>query len=264
MKTPKLFLFDLDGTLTIEHRIIPGKTQETLQKMMEAGYLVSTATGNTFAQFKQKFGQQWTPNAPMILECGSRITTTEGNDLLQKPFTTEVITGLKDFLKHKHIHFACYFPLTGGTYDVYSHDEEYVRGRYGAVMGQITSHIDEFFHLMQEKGATRFVIKKHSHHDFDFPEDFPALVARNEGVFEITMPGVHKGSMVAELAKHLDIAMSEIVIAGNGYNDIDFFKYAEVPIKIKVGDECPELSEWATEEVPNAIELAYWLEKEYL
>lgn len=264
MKTPKLFLFDLDGTLTIEHRIIPSKTQETLQKMMEAGYLVSAATGNTFAQFKQKFGQQWTPNAPMILECGSRITTVEGNDITQKPFTPEVIDQLREFLRHKQVHFSCFYPLAGGTYDVYSHDEDYVRGRYGAVMGYITPHVDEFFDLMREKGATRFVIKKDSHHDFDFPQDFPALVARNEGVFEITMPGVHKGVMVEELAKHLNISMDEIVIAGNGYNDIDFFKYADVPTKIKVGDECPELSEWATVEVPNAIELAYWLEKQYL
>jgi hydroxymethylpyrimidine pyrophosphatase-like HAD family hydrolase len=175
-----------------------------------------------------------------------------------------VILALKKFLRHKHVHFACYYPLAGGTYDVYSHDEDYVRGRYGAIMGYVTSHFDEFFDRMLKKGATRFVIKKHSHHDFEFPQNFPACVAPNEGVFEITMPDVHKGAMVSNLADYLGINMDEIGIAGNGYNDIDFFKYADVPLKIQVGDECPELATWATDYVVDAVELACFLEDRYL
>ena len=252
----KLYVFDLDGTLTLQGKNIPHSLQNTIRALQRQGDLCTMATGNAFVQIVRNFKGQFIPNAPMILENGGRIEDIYESSIQEYPLEQYLIDMIPALVAENAISFFGFYGGIKEDYLMYS-PHELTSESMVRIIGQQTRSVEQLCDWITEYRPVRFVFGIDSG-VLNIPEGFEGTLAPNVGTYEITAPDVDKGSSLAVLVDHLGLSWTDVSVFGNGYNDVSLFKTPAVT-KVYVGDECPELEELATHQVEDALALEVFL-----
>ncbi len=256
MENIKLLIFDLDGTLTLEKRVIPKKLQNTLRQLQRDGYLVTTATGNAFVQFMWKYAAQFLPNAPMVLENGARIGDIYESYQQSVPLGNDILAAIPEIITRNETDFIGFYPGTEEDYVFYTPSLP-LNPSLDPITQTTVTDIDQYQELSHTWNPSRMVIGVHNE-TLWLPEGFTGTVASNMGSHEITPANTDKGWGVRTLLESLGLTFDQVAVFGNGYNDIALFQ-TDAVMKVYVGEECPELEQYATHRVSDAVDLEKFL-----
>ncbi len=255
---PQLYVFDLDGTITNQSKIIPPILQNTLRALQRGGALCTMATGNAFVQIVRNFQGQFIPNAPMILENGGRIVDVYESSYQEFPIDQHTQSIIPTIIADNTVDFLGFYGSIKEDYMMYS-PYELTSNSLVRILGQQTRSVEQFMEWVAEYSPVRIVFSLDSE-PIVLPNHFSATLAPNVGTYEITAPNINKGSSLQWLVEMLDIPWERVAVFGNGYNDISLFK-TQASTKVYVGNECPELEQLATHRVINAYEVELFLRK---
>lgn len=256
----KLFIFDIDGTLTSSGREIPFNLQNILRSMQRSGKLCTVATGNAYIQFLLKYGAQFVPNTDMILENGARI----GNIYEEYSYEDELDKGILDsidyIIENNNILYIGYYRGLAQKYTFYTKDKELHKNLL-YMTDEIIFDKLEFIQKIYTLKPARIVFGlKPDQTKAILSDRFIGNCIPNMNTNEVTNLSTTKGSAVNLLSEKLNINLDEIAVIGNGYNDISLFEL-DVHTKIYVGKECQNLERLATDKVKDAEELGEFLIK---
>ena len=254
-------IFDLDGTLSVEKRIIPWPVQETIRNMQRHGILCTVDTGNAFIQYIRKFGGQFTPNAPLILENGSRICDMWESYLVSPALEPEIIDAIPWIIEHNEVNLIGFYPGLYDNYLFYSEVGYIPEALYHTTFARYVTYADLLRH-MHDFSPSRLVLSITNDY-LQLPEGFVGSVFSNLGVYEITPQGVDKQWGVKKWSELMNIPLENIAVFGNGHNDIPLLS-SPVGMKVYVGNECEPLADLATHRVDSAYDLEDFLAQEIL
>ncbi|GEM_PF-5486166 len=242
-KKPKLWFFDIDGTLNKTSFSILKNSQNTL---------FSFVTGRGFIRSKEFANRGFPLGTYMILECGGRITDLKGNDLVNFPFSKksakEAFRIAKEEFLQNNLEYIGFFGLTGHKYFIFCPDKiigERLKDKYPTLIRKLSDSLEELYEIFLKSGCVKFTIKLYSG---SLPIQQNINCAKNDSEFSITEKNINKASGILQMSKILKIPLSQIGIAGNDFNDIPMFKLP-LPVKIAVGNKCEEINRLATHQV---------------
>jgi len=256
----KLFIFDIDGTLTISGREIPFNLQNTLRSMQRSGKLCTVATGNAYIQFLLKYGAQFVPNTDMILENGARIGNIYEEYFYQDELDEGILSSVNEIIMNNNLLYIGYYRGLAQKYTFYTEDENLYQNLL-YMTDEIIFDKLEFIQKIYTLKPARIVFGlKPDQTKAILPNGFIGNCIPNMNTNEVTNLSTTKGSSVNLLSEKLNIKLAEIAVIGNGYNDIPLFEL-NVGAKIYVGNECQDLEKYATDKVKDAEELGKFLMK---
>lgn len=249
MQKPKLWFFDIDGTLDEKSFSILKKSNKSL---------FSFITGRGFLRSKELAERGFPLNTFMILECGGRITDQMGSDLINFPFSKDrakiAFKIAKDHFSKNNLEYIGFFGMKGHKCFIFCPDtktEKLLKEKYPTVVGGFAKSLLELEKIFNQKGCVKFTIKLHSGNLRGHKE---INCAKNDAEFSITEKGVNKASGILEMSKTLNIPLEEIAVAGNDFNDISMFELP-LSVKIAVGNRCEEIIKLSTHHINNKSEL---------
>ena len=99
---PKLAIFDIDGTIA-QNGIISTKVLEGIRHLHELGCTTSVSTGRSYFRLremqKEYFDVVISPDAPIIVDLGSKIVDREGNIIFGEFLSDDEIDHIIDFTR---------------------------------------------------------------------------------------------------------------------------------------------------------------------
>lgn len=254
----KLFVFDIDGTLTIKSREIPFCLQNILRSIQRSGKLCTVATGNAYVQFLLKYGGQFIHNTDMILENGARIGDIYENYFFQDELSQYILNSIDYIIENNDLVYIGYYRGLAQKYTFYTIEKE-LYPNLSYMTDEIIFNKSEFIQKINDLKPARIVLGLNSG-SLVLPIDFKVNCIPNMNTYEITNISTTKGSSVNALSQKLNIKLDEIAVIGNGYNDISLFEL-NIGMKVYVGNECKDLEKYANYRVEDAKELSHFLTK---
>lgn len=255
MQKPKLWFFDIDGTLDENSFSILRKNDKSF---------FSFITGRGFLRSKELAEGGFPLNTFMILECGGRITDQAGKDLINFPFSRDgakiAFKMASDQFSKDNLEYIGFFGLEGHKCFIFCPNtkiKKLLKEKYPTVIGSFVKSLFELENIFKKMGCVKFTIKLYSG---DLQGHEKINCAKNDAEFSITEKGVNKASGILEMSKILNIPLKEIAVAGNDFNDIPMFELP-LPVKIAVGNRCKEIVKLSTHHINKKSELPNILQK---
>ncbi len=228
----KYMFFDIDGTLSsgvigIKPHI-PDETKQTLQDLKNRGHLLAIATGRPYFMCKE-----------IAKEVGiAHLVCNGGNDIYihgkcrqKESLDQSLVHSLIDQCRKKNIAFCV---SLGDDLIRYSHHFDFqklIEGKH--FLGKLI--VDRSF-TYEDKQIQRMFIDKKRVSELDFHGTL--VGSSNQEVYVIVEPD-DKFYGILQMMKILDAPMEDIVVFGDGYNDIRMFEQS--PLSIAMGNAVKEL-----------------------
>ncbi len=238
----KLILFDIDGTIVCykSGEYIPDSTVKAIRLLQKNGHHVAVATGRSL--YTSKSIMKKLDIKTGILHDGAQIISNS-KTLFERKIRRDVSRKL------------CRI-LSGTALSVFAFDGE---GIYSHNMSP------EVKNYLEEQAEERDFIKQlnasmnslFSIYIFGKQEDIPIDFTKyksltfDQNLYELASKGISKGTALVKLAGSLNIDMEDTVAIGDGLNDIELLRTAN--IGIAVGSACDELKQ-ASDMVTGDIE----------
>ena len=240
----KLIAIDLDGTLlTDDLKVSPG-TVKAIQQAVEAGTIVTIATGRMFASAK-RFAKQLEINVPLITYQGAIIMDVNEREVVyERLISPDIAQKLVEISAAKNVHLQVYQDdLLYGAVE----NEALVSYAEGV---NVPYTVEPDLHKLAEKGFTKALF-------IDSPENLDVLqeelkvlfgnrahIAKSKPHFlEVTHPEANKGLALLHLAKTLGIDQSEIIGIGDNHNDRELITTAG--LGVAMGNAVQEMKDIA-------------------
>ncbi len=234
MSEKKLAVFDIDGTIAV-HGAIPDSIIAGLETLQAKGYLTTVSTGRSYVRAQEALGDNFdkvvSSNSLIIVEHGSKIVDREGHVVYADYLKSNELDHIVDFSRvNKDMIRLIWFgsPDPMGRIQVwckYPEDIEKEIAKRG--------HYAEIFHCSFEELRTRldaFPISNVSAklEAFVSVENLKLRFTRSEidiffqdSMMEYLRNIADKSAAVLYLEKHHNIAVENMLIAGNAINDVD-------------------------------------------
>lgn len=218
----KLVAIDLDGTLLTDELTISPGTVAAIQKTVEAGTMVTIATGRMFSSAKL-IAEQLDMNVPLITYQGALIKKVNGEEAMyERTVPPEVAEQLIKISQERNIHLQVYQDdtLFGAV------ENEKLIAYANAV--KVPYVVEPDLMKLAQKGITKFLFIEDPEMlnklqiELENSIGLHAHIAKSKKHFlEITHPEANKGSALLYLAKQLGIEQSEIIGIGDNHNDLE-------------------------------------------
>lgn len=262
----KALALDLDGTLTDSNKDLPQANKEAIWKAIEQGVTIILASG------RPTMGMTGVARELELDKRGGIIVAFNGGKIIDFK-TNEVILNLE--LPHDLIPDICAVAANHGASPVSYTDT------------QIVSEYDDHYVLHECKCNYTTLLKVDSLPEFlDYPVTKLMIAGEHERLvkvrdellskysdrmssffsesffLEAAPLGVGKENALAALCKHLNITSEELMVCGDGLNDIGMFDFAGLAVGMK--NSYPEAAEHADVIVPRTNDecgVAYAIEK---
>lgn len=228
----KLFVSDIDGTLTPSGKEISKKNIEAVREMAAAGIIVTIATGRMY-RAALPIAQTLGVNVPIITYNGALIKSVSGEVIHSEYLPPEIVIEIIDFFERKGWQLQSYsedilrFPI----HDKYAQRYEDAQKLAGEAVGwdglrKYTSHVCKMLSISDgaEQTDERVAVVKAA-----FGNKIDA-VKSNAEYSEMVCPGVSKAAAVKILAKKFGIAREEVMAIGDSDNDLPMLKAAGTSI----------------------------------
>ena len=233
----KLFVTDLDGTILVDDGPtgvrLPERTKQALRRLSEQGVVVCLASGRMHESIRI-VADSWDFSGPIISYNGAMVRLADGSLLSHDPLDGGVTEAVVAFAEAENL------PL-----NFYSENRIFSRRFHpwwDIYEGRTCSPMQEVASLMpySRQVATKLLLMSE-------PALIKALEARFKPRFEglanvlisadeyleFMAPQVHKGAALARLAGHLGFSKADIVVAGDGFNDIEMFQEAGCAVAVE-------------------------------
>lgn len=277
MNKIRMIALDLDGTLLTREKELTERTRAVLEKAIRQGVTVLVATGRPFEgvpkELKTFPGMRYALTAN-----GARILDVEKDELLyENPVPLQIAGKVLDvYERYDTIQEIYYDGIGYANADKLEIAEEYFREpamlRYVLetrrpvenirvlleTMGRPVDKVQAIFRNLEEKAQA---IK-----DLEEVEGISATGALHNNI-EVNHIGVNKGSGILRLGEMLKIEREEIMVCGDGMNDVEMLREAGFAVAMaNAHPDVKAVADYITETndeegVANAIE-RFVLEKE--
>ena len=224
----RLVVMDLDGTLLNSDKLISPHTQAVLEQARAQGCLTTIATGRmhgSAAYFARESGM----NAPVISCNGGHVQGIEAaTPLFERHLAPPVVRRLLELARRRGWYLNCYI---GDTVYVMEYIEDYFyayRTTKGLKIEAVGDHYADYTENVIQcviRDLDGDVQSKTAVIEQMFPGGIQAQ--QNTGTSsDLTPPGVNKAVGVEALLHALHIAPSELMVCGDGDNDLAMLDYA--------------------------------------
>lgn len=251
----KYIFFDIDGTLAVhiptEHRsYMPDSTRQTLKQLKANGHFVSIATGRA----------HWMTSDLLALTGIDNLVTDGGNGVVLGGELVELLP-----LDHDKSLTICRSiindglgmgVLLGNNNKLYCRDDRFARENPGFA-NFIDYVIDEHLEFTGDLNIYKIFIslKEGQEHLYPVLKELPYM-RYHPG--SIMIEPADKFAGIRRVMSHLNAPIEEVVVFGDGWNDMEMFKQA--PLSIAMGnaiDELKAIADFTTKAADeNGIEYA--------
>lgn len=236
----KYFFFDIDGTLTINdpvthQSIVPESTKRTLKRLKENGHFVSIATGRA----------HWMAMDVVNLVNIDNLVTDGGNGIVLGGELVELLPldheKAAELCKQIHSQGRGVGVALHDSNQLYCQNDRFARDN-PSFASFINYVIDENLDFDREKNIYKIFISISEEEEKDYPilQTMPHMRYHpNNLMIEPT----DKYSGIERVMAYLHGSMDDVVVFGDGWNDMDMFSKA--PLSIAMGNAVEPLKEMA-------------------
>lgn len=233
----KYFFFDIDGTLTSTkiHSMVPDNTQEALHKLQENGHFVAIATGRPY-YFAHEFASRL--NIDNMVCNGGNDLYVDGVCIHHESFDRELALEAIHQCLEKDISFCVSIDNTPRRL---THNTHFLRDLNGhEYRGELEIIEDLNYDDIPSFERVFIAIRKEDEHQLAvFQKQMPS---RYHEEYLILEPD-DKYQGIDRLIKMINAPKGDIVVFGDGSNDIKMFQQA--PFSIAMGNGITQLKELA-------------------
>lgn len=240
----RLVAIDLDDTLLNHEKEIPQENLEALIEAQNQGIIISLVTGRMYAA-TTRYAQALGLDVPIVTYQGGLIRTGLSHQtLFEAPLSVSSSIAVSHILENHEgmlnaaiddIFFADTDSVIAERYRTFHRMPVQVVGRFSQWLSQqATQSLGPIYKIIYQDEATRIP---------DAVEDLKSIsdqiqVTRSyPHILEIGPKGIHKGFAVQWLANHYHMNEDEIMVIGDGGNDIDMFHAAGFSVCMGNGQE---------------------------
>lgn len=220
------FIFDLDGTLLTSENKISEVDKNTLKEVSESGIKVVVATGRSHLQIKEYIHDLGVSDPVITCNGGQIINIVTGEIIYRKFISPDDVKSIIDASAKDGTDFLFYTPDC--VYHAYSSE----RIKFFLAYNKTAP---KEFHVPIKPASEYPISEGYSNvlkiliHDKtekipQIEEKFNkngtlTIVSSGKNLIDVMPADTTKGSAVIELAKHLDVPISEVVAFGDSPND---------------------------------------------
>lgn len=232
----KLFVTDIDNTLTEQAFTVPQPNLDAIARAKSAGVYVTVATGRGYLGASTIL-DAIKPNCPVICYGGAVIADADtaepvfvseiGNELVQEALSLADEMGI-----HAHIYQGD--TIVSETDDFYTHryvERLHLPVRIDPMLRKKVWHaVPKVLWITSEEEAVRVIPM--------LRERFAGrlkISGSSPGFVEFNTLGVDKGTGVARLAAHLGVAREEVAAAGDNTLDLEMIEWAGLGAAVSDG-----------------------------
>lgn len=174
---------------------------------------------------------------PMSCENGALITFLDGKTVLKHTMENKKLIDLVYDMIKQGVDSISFCNLNTYKYIFWLNNNIVLRDYFYAEY--ITHTKENFLIKMLESEVVRLIVKTSKKFDIEkYKKDFDISVSADE-FYSITAKGINKKTAACEICRYLNTSLSELIVVGNDYNDIDMFSIGEA-MKISIGNTCPK------------------------
>ena len=238
MKTRKMIVMDLDGTLLNEEGIVTQKTKEYLGKLKKEGYVIAIATGRILKSALIATDGAEFANY-IVADAGAAVYKMQADnweevdaDLISRKIAEEIISEFDDE-KFRHIDlcskdyinmYATKYFSEGRVVRIYDDKDTILRNIH-----KITHISAGFWKNDFVKEYQKIFTKKYPELDIKIMQDSFDDVQW----LELFNKGVEKYSGINKVAQMENIKNENIIAFGDGLNDIDMIEKCGIGVAMK-------------------------------
>jgi Cof subfamily protein (haloacid dehalogenase superfamily) len=256
---PKLFAFDLDGTLLNSKKELSHENIHALNEMIEIGVIVVLASGRLGSSMA-KYAKIFNNKVAMLTMNGSMVYMN-GNGKLEQIYSevlsVEYSNYLIDYAKDKP--YGLNFYLDEKLYAVINQDNQKWYDLYYDQTESPFVFLDSFDSLRTKApskvllvGDSELLDREQSYFK-NLWSDSVYMCRTWHHYLEFMNIGVNKGKGIQKLAQRLNIENHEIVAFGDAENDIPMLQVAGLGIamnnaELQVKEAAKKVSRWTNDE----------------
>lgn len=244
----KMVAIDMDDTLLTDELTITPGTVDAIVQAMEAGVIITLATGRMFPS-ALPFASQLGLNVPVITYQGAIVKNIAGDATMYERFVTpDISRRLIEIAHEKDLHLQVYQDDI-----LYCAQENDKIQRYAKIAG-VPYTIEEDLSRLCDRAFSKLLY-------YDEPEVIDRLadelreefgdaahITKSKPYFlEVMHPEANKGRALLHLAQTLGIKQSEIIGIGDSYNDLDLISEAGLGVAMgNAPDDVKRLADYVT------------------
>ncbi|MEE0965700.1 MAG: HAD family hydrolase [Bacilli bacterium] len=235
--TKKYFFFDIDGTLLSEvDKKLPDSCKETLKKLIDKGHFVAIATSRPYCLTYE-----------IAREIGISHYVCDGGDafVINDEIIELLPLNLKDCLSLAKESIDAHIPIATSidtTNNRYSPDSQFIN-EYPHLMHVFDFVIKDNFNILEAKAIHKMCILCSKDKENLLPSLNKVPHYRLDDQC-ILVEAVNKYQGILNMMKYLNAPVEDIVVFGDGINDLDMLTQA--PISIAMGNAKDEVKHAAT------------------
>ncbi len=263
----KIFFTDLDGTLLTDAKLISPKTREALDNWMNKGNILALSSGRPLESIKEVMLQNnlRQKNVYLIAFNGALIYDAFNDKIINsKDLSLNLVREISNLANLSHVYCHTYnmthiiTPKAGAELKMYTKTihlpyielDNFPEGIKTPPCKMLCIDISENNRLSE---FGEMLMKK-------FPGQLTCLKS-NPHLLEIFSSNSGKGNAVKDLAKILNIPITDTIAAGDEENDLSMLTEAGVSLAMKNGnDKLKNIATFVTKSDNNSDGLVYFLE----
>lgn len=264
--TPRLAVFDLDGTLLPDPNrpVFSARVHAAVQAALAQGVVVTLASGRMFKSLRP-FARQLGLSAPLLCHQGARIQAPDAPQplyyrTLETALAREALALAEArgwhvvlyadeevFVRQMRFEERFYTDLLGGLTPVQDWEEVFAVHAVDKVL--CVAAEEDIPHLMAEYAA--------------LCHGRATVVRSHRYLMEVIPAGISKGRAVAWLAEYLGVAREQVLAVGDQENDVEMLRWAGTGVAMGNAPEpVKAAADWvapSAEEDGAAVALERWL-----
>lgn len=251
----KLITFDLDGTLLDAEHQLHEKTIEAVEAVRKKGIKTLVATGRMYISAKPHIDKLELTD-PVITYNGALVMNPVKNkEIYHSPIPFPIAEKISKRVEECNYYLQAFLDDTLYVSEKNDYTEKYEN--IAGVVAQTVGSLNKFMHksptkmlIIEEAEDKQAEIRNFLHNNFadeiEISGSYPSFI-------EITKKGISKAEPLKKLAAEYDIKREEIMVFGDGLNDLTMVEWAGRGIAME--NAHPELRESADEVAQSHTEL---------
>lgn len=239
----KVFFFDIDGTLAVNH-YIPENNIKALHQLKESGYMTFICTGRAPFYAKKMFGDL----VSGYICCNGRYILFNDHKLHGEAFQPEKLKWYLQRFKQLHLGALLVSDDVSMSYDLTDDEIVAMKKEYGS------NHIAEYDEKLPVYTFDLFYRDIHKRDEMivAFQKELVINDHHGCGHCDCSTNGYDKGNAIAFILQHFSIAPEYAYAFGDGYNDQAMFREVSHRIAMKNGvKELQDKATYITDEVDH-------------
>jgi HAD superfamily hydrolase (TIGR01484 family) len=250
-RTPKLAVFDIDGTIATAGIVHP-KAIAGIQHLQKLGCITTLSTGRSYIRLRDVLGdvfrQVVSPDALLMVEHGTKIVDRDGTMVFGEIFSEAEIEHVVDFVRANVglFQFVRFAPSESvGKLSLWCVEQKDVQAttiKTGHYADVFSGSIGEFHAMLRQHTLTNISCKLR---DFVTVQNLKLSLTRSatnllfqDGYMEFVKNNSNKGLSVGYVARKEGVKMADTLIAGNAINDVEMLDMgAGTSILVNMGSE---------------------------